>query len=119
MVADKENKKNIDEVAVSSLFKEQFVPISKTLASSILTVPSTTEGLANNNKSFYFFPINSLEFSKNVRNLKNHEATGDVGLAAKILKASLDAISDRLTYLVNESISSGVFPELLKTAKWV
>ena len=38
---------------------------------------------------------------------------------AKLLKVSLDVICDRLTYLVNESLKSGVFPKILEAVKVV
>ena len=101
------------------MFKEKFVSISKILATSIPTVPFTTEGLCNNEKSLFFYLTDSLEISKIVRNLKNHKAAGFDGLTAKNIKVSLDVICDTLTYLINESLSSGVFPKLLKTAKVV
>ena len=87
------------------------------LAASILTVAFTTDELANNEKSHFPHPTDSLEFSKNVRNLENHKAAGLDGLNAEILWVRLDVISDRETYIVNELLSSGVFPKSLRTAK--
>ena len=119
MIADNKNKLNTDGFAVSNVFNEKFVSIRKTLATSIPTVPFITEELCNIEKSLFFYPTDSLEISKNVRKLKNHEAAGFDGLTAEILKVSLDVICDRLTYLVNESLLSGVFPKIWKTAKVV
>ena len=42
-------------------------------------------------------------------------ALGLDGLTAEVY-VSLDVICDRLTNLVNESLSSGVFPKILKAA---
>ena len=44
------------------------------LAASIATVPFTTEGLVNNEKSLFLYSTDCLEMSKIVRNPKNHEA---------------------------------------------
>ena len=52
IIADIENKLNTDDFAVSNLFNEKLVLISKILAASIFTVPSTTQGMASNEKSF-------------------------------------------------------------------
>ena len=93
------------------MFNEKFVLISKTLVASIPTVPFTTEEVCNNEMSLFFYPTDYLEISKIVRNLKNHKAARLDGLTAEILKVSLDVICDRLTYLVNESLSSVVFPK--------
>ena len=59
------------------------------------------------------------EIFKVVRNLKNHKTAGLDGLTAEILKVSLDVICNRLTYLVNDSLSSFVFPKILKAEKVV
>ena len=118
-IADNENKLNTDYFAVSNLFSEKLVSISKTSATSIPTVPFTTEGLCNDEKYIFFYLTDSLEISKIVRNLKNHKAAGLDGVTAEVLKVSFDLTCDRLTYLINESLSSGVFPKILKTAKVV
>ena len=70
-------------------------------------------------RSLFLYPTDSLEISKIVRNLKDHKAAGLDVLTAEILKVSLDVICDRLTYLINESLSSGVLPKILKAAKVV
>ena len=114
-------KKNgkLHDFCRTDLFNEKFVSVSKTLAASIPTVPFTTEGLTNNGKSLFFYPTDSLEISKNVANLRNHKAAVLDGLTAEISKVSFVVICDRLTYLVNESLSSGFFPTILKAAKVV
>ena len=119
IILNNENKLNTDDLAGSNLFNERFDSITKILAASIPTVPFTTEELGNSKKSLFFYPTDSLEISKFVRNLKNQKAAELDGLTAEILKVSLDVICDRLTHLVNESLSSGVFPKILKTAKVV
>mgnify|MGYP000940316211 CR=1 FL=1 len=91
--------------------------MSKTLAASILTGQFITGGLANNEDALFFYPTDILEISKVVWNLKNHKSAGLDGLTAEILKVSLAVIGDRLTHIVNESLSSGVFPKILKAAK--
>ena len=106
---------NTDQFAVPDLFNEKFVSMSKTLAASI---PFTTEGLANDKKSLFFYQTDSLEISDFAGNLKNHEAAGIDRLTAEAIKVFLDVICDGLTYLVNGTLSSGVFPKILKLRKW-
>ena len=110
---------NTDGFAVSNLFNEKFVSISKTLAASISTVPFATEAFAKVEKSLFCYPTDSLEISKTVQNLENHKATVLDGLNAKILKVSLGVICDRLTYLIRELLSRGVCPKILKAAEVV
>ena len=64
IIADNENKLNTDDFAASNVFNEKFVSISKTLATSIATVPFTAEELCNNEKSLFFYPTDFLEFSE-------------------------------------------------------
>ena len=68
-------------------------------------------------RRLFFYPTDPLETSKVVRNLTNLKAAGLNGLTAENLKVSLDMICERLTYLVNESLSSGVSPKILKAVK--
>ena len=70
-------------------------------------------------RNLFFYPTDFLEISKIVQNLKNHKAAGLDGLTAEILKVSLDVTCNRLTYFINESLSSGVFPKISQTAKVV
>ena len=84
IIGDRENKLHTDDFAVS-----KFISMSKTLAASIPTVPFTTEGLANNEKSLCFYPTHFLEVSKIVRNLKNHNLARLDGLTAKLQMLSL------------------------------
>ena len=117
IIADKEKKLNTDDLAVSNLLNGKFVSMSKTFAASVPTVPCSTEGLAISEMSICFHSTDSLEVSKIVRNLENHKAARLDGLTAESSKFSLDDISDRRTYRINDSLSSGFFPKILKTAK--
>ena len=90
IIADNKIKLNTDDCAVSNVFNEKFVSISKTSA-------YRNEGLFKHEKSLFFYPTDSLEISKIVRNPRNHKAAGLDGLTAEILKVSLDVICDSLT----------------------
>ena len=67
--------------------------------------------------SLFFAPIVEPEVSDVIRNLKNTTSKGHDNLPMSILKTCNSEISPILTYLANESFSSGVFPESLKIAK--
>ena len=71
-----------EDFAASKLFNEKIVSKSKTLDASIPTVPFTSDGLANNEKSLVFYPTNSLEISKFTRKVRNHKAAALYGLTA-------------------------------------
>ena len=108
-----------DDIDVAESFNEKFVSISKTLAASIDNVPFTTHGIKTNEKSLFFNPADGTEISRIIKNLKNHKSPGLDGLTAEILKVSHDVLVEKLTHLVNESLKSGTFPQVLKAARVV
>ena len=71
---------------------------------------------ADTNYSMYFKPITEQEVKKFCNEIRT-SAIGFDGLSPLILKRSIDIISKPLTYLVNLSFKTGVFPEDLKIAK--
>ena len=119
IIPDNENELNTENFTVLNLLNEKFVSMSKILAASFPTVQFTAERLLKNEKSTFFYPTGYPEIFKLVRNLKIHNAAGLDGLTAELLNAILDVICDRLTYLVNETISNDVFPKIFKAAKVV
>ena len=119
MFGDNENKLNTNDFAVSNLFNDKFVSISKISTASSPTISILTEVLDKIEKSLVFYPTEVMEISKYAQNLRNHKAAGLDGLTAKTIKVSIDVICDRLTYFVNESLSSGVFPKILTAVKVV
>ena len=68
---------------------------------------------------YFFYPADGTEISRIIKNLKNHKSPGLDGLTAEILKVSHDVIVEKLTHLVNESLKSGTFPQVLKAARVV
>ena len=80
-------------------------------------------------KSFKYYlkssPPNSLFFNKVDPNqvldiisaLQNQKSPGIDGIPNKALKISAEVIVTPLTHIINQSLSKGVFPECLKTAR--
>lgn len=66
--------------------------------------------------SLFFFPTVKEEVSDIIKNLSNRKAPGYDDISPIIIKIALDNIIDVLVYLINFSMSSGVFPDELKTA---
>ena len=119
VIKNDKNELITDNIEVAESFNEKFVSISKTLAASIDNVPFTTHGIKTNEKSLFFYPDDGTEISTIVKNLENHKSPGLDGLTAEILKVSHDVIVEKLTHLVNESLKSGTFPQVLKAARVV
>ena len=119
VIKNDKNELITDDIDVAESFNEKFVSISKTLAASIDNVPFTTHGIKTDEKSLFFYPADGTEISRIIKNLKNHKSPGLDGLTAEILKVSHDVIVEKLTHLVNESLKSGTFPQVLKAARVV
>ena len=60
---------------------------------------------------------NKIEIKKLIDRLENKKSPGFDELSAKFLKLCAPYISDTLAHIFNTSISQGVYPELLKTAR--
>ena len=68
-------------------------------------------------KSMAIIPVTSTEVELIVKTLKVTSASGFDRIHTKTLKAVLPSILEPLTYLINLSLRSGVFPSILKKAR--
>lgn len=68
------------------------------------------------NHTFYFHPVHENEVINTINNLKNKKSVGTDYISSKILKASAEYIAEHLADLINLSVSSGIFPSVLKTS---
>ena len=72
----------------------------------------------SNPRSRLDLPSVTPEFvDKEIRNMSTSKATGLDNVSCKILKLGRPAIVSSLTYLINFSLSNGVFPSAWKEAK--
>ena len=69
------------------------------------------------NSTFNFSLINKCSLVKIVNGLKNKTSTGPDGISTKLLKVIFPAICDSLILIINQSMTTGVFPDKLKMAK--
>ena len=67
--------------------------------------------------SFAFFPTNASEVTNIVLNFKNKLSFGFDNIPVSILKCSMFSIAEPLAAVINDSLSSGIFPDQLKIAK--
>ncbi|XP_065584159.1 uncharacterized protein LOC136043154 [Artemia franciscana] len=68
-------------------------------------------------KSMAIIPVTSTEEELIVKTLKGTSASGFNQIHTKALKAALPSILEPLTYLINLSLRSGVFPSIIKKSK--
>ena len=68
-------------------------------------------------KSLALYPTDVTEIINIVSGFENKHSSGFDGIPVNILKFSICAIAEPLATLINSSMSNGVFPDSLKTAK--
>jgi hypothetical protein len=72
---------------------------------------------ANHKNVFNFHPIDTNDTTDIIKKLKTKQSTGYDGLSTSLLKRLLPVLVEPLTYIINSSLQTGIFPDKLKTAK--
>ena len=121
-VLESGNKKDVTDVnEISDVFNDFFVNIGRNLASSIIHIPGNmnyNEYLDNEVEgSMFWNPVTSFEVNDHLLSLERNKACGFDNVPAQLLKDAADLIASPLAYIFNQSLSLGVFPEMMKVAK--
>ena len=111
------NQRITSDVDIANLFNDYFVNVPKELDEKI---PATEISALNNcyqsfSSSIFFKPVLECEINEIIKNLKNSKYGLNV-IPVNILKNCSDILSGPIAKLVNLSISSGSFPDVLKSA---
>ena len=75
--------------------------------------------ITRNNNSIFLNPTNSLEVSMLISKLPNKKSSGYDNIDNILLKRIKDIVSEKLASLFNLSLSTGMFPEMMKLAEVV
>lgn len=67
-------------------------------------------------KNIYLIPATPQEIYRTIMSLKNTKSVGDDEIPVKLLKFIVDEIAEPLAYIVNLTLSSGIFPENFKVS---
>ena len=103
---------------IAEKFNHYFVEIGPELARDIREPNvSFTNFLSSHDGLFTFSEVESSSVSTLLSKLCKSKATGLDGISAKLLRECHDLISDSLTYIFNQSLLSGIFPEEWKNAR--
>lgn len=81
-----------------------------------LNINHEPDAVQSNNEFCKFNATNSMEISNIIMKLKNNCSPGHDGIQVKVLKIISHFISVPLSYLINLSFDSAIFPDYLKTA---
>ena len=104
---------------IADCFNKFYSNIGPQLANSIKSPPnqSYSQYLNEQIKSrLNFTPVTTEEVLKIIGNLKSKSSSGHDGISSIILKEIKHSIAPILTLCINQSIFTGIFPNLLKNA---
>ena len=110
--------KTKDPILISNAFNNYFIDIGATLASKIKSNISPMTYLTQSPNSIYIPEIAIMEVENIIKKLK-HSSPGWDDLPVSIFKEQVQLYIRPLTYIINESIRNGIFPDELKLAKIV
>ena len=108
-----------DARTICNKFCNFFTNVGKNFAAKI---PKSTRPYGHflnqvGTESLFLQPCDSNEIEKLISNMKSKNSCGNDGVTSKLLKQLKNVISVPLSILINNSFSTGKFPDLLKVAK--
>ena len=110
----------VDNKSISNGFSKYYEKVATNLANDIpINIEDHREYLPERNNEWNFTEITKEELLMIIKTLKNKKSTGFDGISNQILKLIGDIIAKPLTKLINQSLSEGNFPKILKNAKIV
>ena len=100
-----------DKYIISERFNDFFIGIGPSLAGKIPNQSKNPKQYLENKllKSILLAPVTSLEIGSIIKNLRN-SAPGHDEVTASILQLSLPFITDPFVFILNMSLSQGIFP---------
>ena len=75
------------------------------------------ETIKPNRPTFSFKTVSEARVLKIIRKLSNKNSFGTDGISSKVLKSAADVLAAPITFIINTSLTSGVYPTRWKTAK--
>ena len=115
-----QGRKVTEKQEIVNSFNNYFTNIASSIATSMPTHSdsSFSDYLYNHaNINFQFKHINCDDVIKIINTLKSKTSLGIDGLSTKLLKDIKHEIATPLTLIINQSLSTGIFPDPLKIGK--
>jgi hypothetical protein len=116
------NTETSDPKHICTEFNNFFISVGSNLANTIPSYSDDTDTIYTVPKathSFFMHRTNKSEILRIISDLKKRSSPGLDGITPAILQICRDQLVDHLVLLVNESLSTGIFPDQLKIAKIV
>ena len=110
-----------DKRKIANELNDYFSNIGDKLSTKIPKKSKSFEAYLKNKvlTSFSFNLVNTTDVSKVINELKPKTSTGDDGISTKILKLVSGALVEPITILINQSLTTGIFPSSYKLARVV
>lgn len=114
-----DNDKTKDSKEVANKFNNYFTNIGRQLANRIKLRQRTKQEMREefNNKTMYLIPCDEQEILKTINVMHEGKAPGWDGIDINTVKNLKEAIAPILAKLINNMLSTGVFPQSLKKGK--
>ena len=71
------------------------------------------------NTHFTFHPIDNIDTKRMIKNVKLSKSKRHDGISSEVLKLISNEISSSITLIINQTLTTGIFPDKLKIAKVV
>ena len=105
---------------ITNIFGNYFATVGSRFADKIAkpsrNVDEYLRAIRSNEKSIFLQPTTPQEVQKLIQNLPNKRSSGYDGINNVILKEICDQISSPLSHIFNHSLTTGTFPDDMKTA---
>ena len=107
-----QGQKSKSQVDVAELLNNFFTEIGSNLSRNVENVETTyKEFLCATDKEFVFEETTSSHIFSLLSKLCKFKATGLDNISAKLLRECPDLIAESLTYIFNQSLLTGIFPD--------
>ena len=114
------NKIAVDNIEIANLFNEYFVGIGPKLAEEIKPVPDKNFKQYLTQRITYslkFHLITEDELLKTLKGLRTKSSYGYDNISTKLLKQIHKPLMGPLCLIINQSLTTGIFPDRLKIAR--
>lgn len=103
---------------IADLFNAHYTNIGEKLAKNIKNdnIPTTTNNIPFNPNTIFLTPTTEIEIKQIIKNLKNNNSAGEDNIKTKTLKSTVDNITKPLTHIINNTLTTGIFPDALKNS---
>lgn len=116
----KDGTRVTDSSEVADAFNDFFLDSLKDLTAGVSSVGlGKPDGLVAVPFTMAVIPFDENEIFDIIRGLKNRNSSGRDEVPVKVVKEAASSIVSPLTFLINESIESGIFPNALKCCRSV